>query len=165
MEFLATLPNVSTKSVYPCLASITIAPPGEVGGQSGRNRRLSASSAEGTGSALGDDQGEGDNIIKRVISGNRRKSSFGTNTTGGTASGPISGGGVAGAGAGNDTIGGHSMADRDRRKSIAPSAFAGVGGVQAGSNASGPEGVERGTWFWRVQAGVHDVCTVCHATY
>jgi hypothetical protein len=142
MEFLSTTPNVATKSVYPCLASITIAPPGDAGHAS-RSRRLSASSAEG--SAV-DDQGEGDNIIRRVISGNRRKSSFGTNT----ASGPQSGTGGPGADAAA-TMG-------DRRKSIAPSAFAGVGGVQAGSNASGPEGVERGTWFWRVQAGVHEVC-------
>lgn len=144
MEFLSQTPNVTTKNVYPCLASITIAPASEHGATSARSRRLSASSAEG--SAVGED-GD-DNLIKRVISGGRRKSSFGTNTNNANAN--------ANANNGGGEAEGLAQAMGDRRKSIAPSAFAGVGGVTAGSNATGPEGVERGTWFWRVQAGVHE---------
>lgn len=61
--------------------------------------------------------------LKRVISGNRRKTSFG------------------------------QVADRgDIRRSV----DGGSGGAGAGAGAVGGA-VEKGTWYWRVQAGVNDV--------
>lgn len=69
MEFHKSSTTSSPKNLYPCLATITITPPAP----EPRNRRLS------TGSYGSDD----DNALRRVISGGRRKSSFG----------PVAGGG------------------------------------------------------------------------
>lgn len=139
MEFLATPPHVAPKALYPCLASITISPAsagtGNIVGSNDRSRRLSTGSS---GAVASGDEEEG--TLKRIISGGRRKSSFGA---------------VANAGSGDAA---------ERRKSIAPShahhAHGIVGGNATGQSASGPEGVEKGTWYWRVQAGVSGVSTV-----
>jgi hypothetical protein len=64
MEFHAHTTHQPPKNLYPCLATITIHPNPSTFNQS---RRLS------TGSAGGDDA----NPLQRVISGNRRKTSFG----------------------------------------------------------------------------------------
>jgi hypothetical protein len=65
MEFLTTTPHQPPKNLYPCLATITVSPTQST---SDRSRRLSSGSAGG---------GDGENPLQRVISGNRRKSSFG----------------------------------------------------------------------------------------
>ena len=62
MEFQTQPPSVSLKNLYPCLATITVVPHGT----DMRSRRLSG------GSAGGDDEG-----LRRVISGGRRRTSFG----------------------------------------------------------------------------------------
>lgn len=119
MEFKPSLNTNPPKNLYPCLATITLGPSSDKS-----SRRLS-------GSAVSDEEGG----LKRVISGGRRKTSFG------------------------------QVADRgDIRRSIDASAGAGGGGAAGGGGGGGGrksfEGAaqaERGTWYWRVQAGVNDV--------
>jgi hypothetical protein len=65
MEFLGHPDLPALKNLYPCLATITVTPPGH----DNKSRRLSAGSG-----------GEDENALKRVISGGRRKSSFGAGT-------------------------------------------------------------------------------------
>lgn len=109
MEFLPKYDGMPPKSLFPCLATITI---GEI--RSGR--RMSSGSMSGRSD---DGAGGEENALKRVISGGgaRRKSSFGAAAAGGTA--------------------------EERRASLAP-------------GTSGTDNV-KGTWYWRVQAGVTDV--------
>lgn len=106
MEFKSNLDTTTPppKNLYPCLATITLGPHDKL------SRRQS-------GTAVSDDEGG----LKRVISGSRRKTSFG------------------------------QVADRgDLRDASRKSIDQGAGGMGAGQ-------VEKGTWYWRVQAGVNDV--------
>ena len=101
MEFkpaLSTNPP-PPKNLYPCLATLTL-------GNEKPGRRLSMNSN------ASDDEGG----LKRVISGNRRNTSFG------------------------------QVADRGDRKSFDAGPRPSAGGV-----------MDKGTWYWRVQAGVTDV--------
>lgn len=133
MEFKPNFNSTPPKNLYPCLATITLGPSSDKS-----IRRMS-------GSAVSDDDG-----LKRVISGNRRKTSFGQVADRGDIRDQMrksldGGGAGAGAGAGG-------------RKSFEG---AGAGGAQAASPVqaapAGPPQTERGTWYWRVQAGVTDV--------
>jgi hypothetical protein len=101
MEFRPNLTSPPPKNLYPCLATITLG----TGGGDKNARRMSMNSS--------DDEGG----LKRVISGNRRNTTFG------------------------------QVADRG---DIRRSSEAGAGGIGGGQ-------VEKGTWYWRVQAGVSDV--------
>jgi hypothetical protein len=67
MEFQTNRTNLTPKDLYPCTATITVVPHGT----DTRSRRLSAASF---GSNSGGDDETG---LKRVISGGRRKTSFG----------------------------------------------------------------------------------------
>jgi hypothetical protein len=98
MEFRTSHTSTPPKNLYPCLATLTI-------GGDKSSRRTSTS---------GDDEGG----LRRVISGNRRKTSFGQVADRGDTYGP--------------------------RKSL-------------DGGATGAGGLEKGTWYWRVQAGVDDV--------
>ena len=114
MEFKSNLDTTTPppKNLYPCLATITLGP------------HTDKSSRRMSGSAVSDDEGG----LKRVMSGGRRKTSFG------------------------------QVADRgDLRDAARKSMDSGTG---AGSGMGGGQ-VERGTWYWRVQAGVNDVSTPC----
>ena len=65
MEFLPALPTQQPKHLYPCLAAITISAP-------------SASGRRASGSALAtSDSADDSNPLTRIISGSRRKTSFG----------------------------------------------------------------------------------------
>lgn len=73
-----------------------------------------------SGSAISDDEGGGG--LKRVLSGGRRKTSFG------------------------------QVADRGDLRDGARKSMDSGSGIGAGGGQ-----VEKGTWYWRVQAGVNDV--------
>ncbi|KAK4689492.1 hypothetical protein P7C73_g613, partial [Tremellales sp. Uapishka_1] len=69
MEFLTTSPVQPPKNLFPCLATVTLSPINE----SARTRRLSTSS-------IGNNDNDDGNALRRVLSGGRRKSSFGQTT-------------------------------------------------------------------------------------
>ena len=69
MEFLTSFNTTAPRNLYPCLATITVFPPGD---HSVKSRKLSVGSF---GSGKGGDEDE--NALKRIVSGGRRKSSFG----------------------------------------------------------------------------------------
>ncbi|WVQ99944.1 hypothetical protein IAU59_007087 [Kwoniella sp. CBS 9459] len=130
MEFLphSSAPPGTPKSLFPCLAHISIA---SAPSEPRTTRRLSTGSF---GSADGGEK-EG-NPLARVISGNRRKSSFG----------PI-------AVTGSNATTGTSGAGADERPGIGGGARRlSFGGNKDKDDEKGLEG----KWYWRVQAGVTD---------
>lgn len=115
MEFHTQSTLTPPKHLFPCLATITLGAP--------TSRRLS-------GSAISNDDGADAGLgLRRVISGNRRRTSFGQAAVRG------------------DTE--HAQP----RKSF-----------DSGKAAGGGEVHEKGTWYWRVQAGVSDV-SGCELTF
>ncbi|WVF72740.1 hypothetical protein IAT40_007558 [Kwoniella sp. CBS 6097] len=129
MEFLphSSAPPGTPKSLYPCLAHISIS---SAPSEPRATRRLS------TGS-FGSNDGEG-NALTRVISGGRRKSSFG----------PIA---VTGSNA-NASTGATSGGGADERPSVS-----GVRRLSFGGNRDKDDEKNlEGKWYWRVQAGVTD---------
>ncbi|OCF37873.1 hypothetical protein I316_00097 [Kwoniella heveanensis BCC8398] len=128
MEFLpqSSAPPGTPKNLYPCLAHISIS---SAPSEPRATRRLS------TGS-FGSADGEG-NALTRVISGNRRKSSFG----------PIA---VTGSNANTSPS---ATTGADER----PSAAGGGRRLSfGGSRDKDDEKNLEGKWYWRVQAGVTD---------
>ncbi|KAK8854857.1 hypothetical protein IAR55_003596 [Kwoniella newhampshirensis] len=123
MEFIPSSATAQDKpkNIYPCLATITINSPSS---EPRNTRRLS------TGSFGSDGGGAEGNALQRVISGGRRKSSFGPIAVDSNAPG----GGAMGSG---------------RRRSF------GIGTGGGGVGEDEGKGIE-GKWYWRVQAGVTD---------
>lgn len=73
MEFQTNRTTLTPKNLYPCTATITVVPHGT----DNRARRLSAASFGSNSGGGGGGDADADNGLKRVISGGRRKTSFG----------------------------------------------------------------------------------------